>query len=69
MLEQKTPQGIRYWTPQSPNDAALLKVAEGATFVDTTFPSGWISPAGQYVAKGGLLYEVLGIGGSDDRQD
>lgn len=57
MIEKQTPQGQRFWEPQDPNDEALLKMAEGATFGETTFPSGWKSPVGKQVAKGGLLYE------------
>lgn len=58
MIEKRTEQGVRYWAPSNPQDAALLKMAEGATFGQTTFPSGWTSPDGKQVAKGGLLYEV-----------
>ncbi|AUQ49967.1 hypothetical protein PhaeoP83_01693 [Phaeobacter inhibens] len=57
MIEKHTPQGQRYWEPEDRNDVALLKMAEGATFGETTFPSGWTSPAGTQVAKDGLLYE------------
>lgn len=57
MIEKTTPDGTRYWQPSDASDAALLSAADGATFGGTTFPSGWRSPDGKQVARGGLLYE------------
>lgn len=57
MIEKKTESGETYWEPQDPNDAGLLRMAEGSTFGETIFPSGWRSPKGVQVARGGKLYK------------
>lgn len=58
MREDLTTDGLRIWTPIDPNDKALLRISEGATFGGTTFPSGWVSPPGKQVARNGKLHEV-----------
>lgn len=58
MIKKQTPDGKTYWEPQDPNDKGLLAMAEGATFGETIFPSGWKSPKGTQTARGGLLYET-----------
>ena len=47
-LEKRDELG-RFWEPEDENDAAFLAMAEGAIFGNTTFPSGWTSPAGKVV--------------------
>ena len=58
MTEEKLSNGLRVWTPTDPQDTAFLKMAAGATFGETTFPSGWRSPPGRQVARKGKLYET-----------
>ncbi|MBY0559850.1 hypothetical protein [Hyphomicrobium sp.] len=58
MIEGVTRKGLRFWTPVDTNDAGLLQIAEGATFGETIFPSGWKSPPGTQIARRGKLYEV-----------
>jgi hypothetical protein len=57
-MKENTINGVKTWTPTDPSDKALLVVAEGATFSNTTFPSGWTSPAGKQVCQGGILVDV-----------
>lgn len=57
MIEEKTKDGLRVWTPVDKQDEALLRMAEGGKFGETTFPSGWKSPPGLQIASRGKLYE------------
>lgn len=58
MKEELLATGMRRWIPTDQRDASFLKMASGATFGNTTFPSGWVSPPGTQVARKGMLYEV-----------
>jgi hypothetical protein len=41
--------------PDDPRDIAFLRIAEGLTVGDTTFPSGWKCPPGPFVVRAGKL--------------
>ena len=57
-MREEITNGVKTWKPEDENDKALLKMAEGATFSKTTFPSGWTSPAGKQVCQGGILVDA-----------
>ncbi len=59
MIERTNPKGEKYWEPTDPNDAALLQITEGSTFVETVFPSGWKSPKEEHIARNGVLVETI----------
>jgi len=56
---EKLKDGVRVWEPTHPQDIALLQRAEGSLFGETTFPSGWKSPAGTQTARNGVLVENI----------
>lgn len=57
-MDEKVINGVKTWTPNDERDKALLSVAEGAMFGQTTFPSGWKSPPGKQICKNGILVDV-----------
>lgn len=48
--------GGECWEPTDQNDIGFLLCAEGATFRNTVFPSGWKSPDKDLVCRNGKLY-------------
>ena len=57
-MREEMKEGVRVWIPVDDNDKAFLRIAEGATFNETTFPSGWKSPPRDVVCQGGILVDA-----------
>jgi hypothetical protein len=57
-MREEMKKGVKTWIPEDPNDKAFLAMAEGATFGETTFPSGWTSPPGKQICRNGILVDV-----------
>lgn len=49
-------ENMTLYIPQDENDANLLAAAIGATFSETTFPSGWMSPKEDFICLYGVLF-------------
>lgn len=52
---------LEMYVPKDPNDKALLSLAPGSTFKDTTLPSGYTTPDEDLICLAGILFPLKQI--------